>query len=140
MVMVGVNTDGSPRRHFDEMKRAEELSGVLERADFVVLTVPLTQRTKCLIGKAELALMKPSAYLINIARGAVVDEQALVAALEQNQIAGAVLDVFEQEPLPPDHPFWSLDNVILTPHISGRSPMYMTREWFLHVLRLPDRS
>jgi phosphoglycerate dehydrogenase-like enzyme len=120
------------------MKRAEELSGVLERADFVVLTVPLTQRTKCLIGKAELALMKPSAYLINIARGAVVDEQALVAALEQNQIAGAVLDVFEQEPLPPDHPFWSLDNVILTPHISGRSPMYMTRamEIFHHNLQV----
>jgi len=65
--------------------------------------------------------MKPSAWLINIARGAVVDESELLAALERKQIAGAVLDVFDREPLPPSHPLWKLDNVVVTPHISGPS-------------------
>jgi phosphoglycerate dehydrogenase-like enzyme len=83
--------------------------------------LPLTTETRGIIGAAALEAMKPSAWLINIARGAVVDESALLAALERKQIAGAVLDVFDREPLPPSHPLWKLDNVVVTPHISGPS-------------------
>ena len=91
------------------------------QADFVVLTVPLSRETRGLIGEAELGAMRPSAWLINIARGPVVDEGPLLAALRARRIGGAVLDVFDEEPLPPRHPFWDLDNVAVTPHIAGPS-------------------
>jgi len=97
------------------------LTRALGEADFVVVLLPLTEETRGIIGGAALAAMKPTAWLINIARGAVVDEAALLAALEQHRIAGAVLDVFDREPLPPSHPWWKLDNVVVTPHISGPS-------------------
>ncbi|HEV8675444.1 MAG TPA: D-glycerate dehydrogenase [Methylomirabilota bacterium] len=93
---------------------------LLQEADFVILTVPLTPETRGLIGKTELALMKPSAYLINVARGPIVDEAALAAALRARQIAGAGLDVFEDEPrIHPD--LLALDQVVLTPHIGSAS-------------------
>jgi phosphoglycerate dehydrogenase-like enzyme len=85
------------------------------------VTVPLTEATRGLIGAAQLAAMKPTAWLINIARGAVVDEAALATALRERRIGGAVLDVFSEEPLPPGHPLWALDNAVITPHISGPS-------------------
>jgi len=97
------------------------LEGVLRRSDYVSLNVPLTEETFHLIGERELALMKPSSVLINTARGAVVDEAALVSALQQRQIAAAALDVFEVEPLPASSPLRELDNVILTPHTAGIS-------------------
>jgi len=81
--------------------------------------VPLTKDTYHMIGEKELKMMKPTAYLINTARGAVVDTEALVKALKEKWIAGAALDVFEQEPLPPGHPLTKLDNVILAPHIAS---------------------
>jgi len=87
----------------------------------VVLTVPLTDATCGLIDAAALAAMKPGAWLINVARGAVVDEAALVSALRERRIGGAVLDVFAEEPLPAAHPLWALDNAVITPHISGPS-------------------
>jgi len=87
----------------------------------VVLCVPLTAKTRGLIGARELAAMRPTAWLINVARGPVIDEPALIDALESRRIAGAVLDVFWKEPLPQNHPLWSLDNVIITPHIAGPS-------------------
>jgi phosphoglycerate dehydrogenase-like enzyme len=138
MRTIGVNTAGSPRPHFDDMLPARQLDELLRRSDYVVLTVPHTPRTEKMIGERELALMKPSSWLINIARGAVAEEAALLAALKERRIAGAVLDVYTEEPLPSSHPFWELDNVILTPHISGRSPMYMTRamEIFRHNLEV----
>ncbi|SDI56486.1 2-hydroxyacid dehydrogenase [Natribacillus halophilus] len=96
-----------------------ELNELLSRADFVVVMVPLTDETKQLIGEEELRLMKSSAVLINGARGPVVDENALVAALQEKSIFSASLDVFEQEPLPKDHPLLDLPNVTLTPHIGS---------------------
>jgi phosphoglycerate dehydrogenase-like enzyme len=117
----GVNTTGRPVREVDRIHPARQLRVALGRADFVVLLVPLTDSTRGLIGPAELAAMKPGAWLINIARGAVIDEAALVAALEGGRIGGAVLDVFETEPLPADHAFWKLPNAIVTPHIAGPS-------------------
>jgi phosphoglycerate dehydrogenase-like enzyme len=105
----------------------EEMEGVtyaekddlLRRADFVLLSTPLTPETEKMIGARELELMKPSAFLVNICRGGVIDEEALVAALNARQIAGAGLDVFVYEPIPYDHPLLGCDNVILTPHIGG---------------------
>jgi D-2-hydroxyacid dehydrogenase (NADP+) len=104
-----------------------ELPRLLGESDFVVLSVPLTSETHHLIGEAELRAMKPSAVLINISRGGVVDETALVRALKEGWIAGAGLDVFEQEPLPPESELWDLENAIVSPHISGGTEIYNDR-------------
>jgi phosphoglycerate dehydrogenase-like enzyme len=90
-------------------------------ADFVVMSLPLTPQTKGIFGKNEFAMMKKSAYFINVSRGPLVQEKALVDALKNEKIAGAILDVFSEEPLPKTHELWELDNVIITPHISGPS-------------------
>ena len=101
-----------------EYKPLEEL---LKEADYVTLHVPLTKETYHLIGERELDLMKPTAYLINTSRGAVIDQKALYKALKERRIAGAALDVFEKEPIDPDDPLLKLDNVVLTPHIGSAS-------------------
>lgn len=98
---------------------------LFRRSDIVSIHVQLSARTRGLVGTRELGLMKPSAYLINTARGPIVDEAALIQALQTRTIAGAGLDVFDQEPLPPGHPFLTLDNTILVPHIG-----YVTREQY----------
>ena len=107
-------------------ERAKEVGGkfvsleeLLKESDIVTLHVPLTESTRHLINEERLRLMKPTAILINAARGAVVDTEALVKALQEGWIAGAGLDVFEEEPLPADHPLTKLDNVVLTPHIGA---------------------
>jgi glyoxylate/hydroxypyruvate reductase A len=121
MRIVGVSRSGRPVRPAERTYRPRAIRTALARADFVVLTVPLSRETRGLIGETELAAMKPSVWLINIARGPVVDEKALLGALRERRIGGAVLDVFDEEPLPSDHPFWGLDNVAVTPHIAGPS-------------------
>ena len=103
------------------------LDGLLRWADFVVLALPHTQETEGMIGARELALMGPEAYLVNVARGSIVDETALADALGRQAIAGAALDVFVDEPLPPGSPLWELPNVILTPHVAGATPHYLDR-------------
>jgi phosphoglycerate dehydrogenase-like enzyme len=95
------------------------------RSDILTIHVQLSERTRGLVGARELRLMKPTAYLINTARGPIVDEAALIQALQARAIAGAGLDVFDQEPLPPDHPFTALDNTILVPHIG-----YVTKDQY----------
>src|SRR6202040_3075769 len=90
---------------------------LFEQADILTIHLVLSSRTRGLVGAAELARMKPTARLINASRGAIVDERALISALERRQIAGAAIDVFDIEPLPPSHPFRTLDNVLATPHI-----------------------
>lgn len=104
-----------------------QLNDLLARSDFVVLTLPLTPETKGLIGEEELRVMKPSAVLINVARGPIVDEIALVRALKEEWIAGAALDVFQKEPLPEDSELWTLPNVFISPHIAGLSEAYDSR-------------
>jgi phosphoglycerate dehydrogenase-like enzyme len=120
------------RRHdadvaVDELLPLSALDDALGRADHVCLTVPLTPETHHLMDARRLACLRPSAYLYNVSRGAVVDEAALVEALRAGKLAGAGLDVFEQEPLPAGSPLWDLDNVILTPHLSGATPLYYDR-------------
>jgi phosphoglycerate dehydrogenase-like enzyme len=111
----------------DALYGPEQLREMLAVCDFVVLAVPLTPETRGMIGEAELRAMKPTAYLVNIARGEVCDEPLLIHALQGGWIAGAGLDVFTQEPLPKTSPLWALPNVILTPHISGFTPVYEQR-------------
>lgn len=121
MRVVGVSRAGRPVPGLQRVYRAGALRRALAEADFVVLAVPLTEATRGLIGAAELGAMRPGAWLLNVARGAVVDEQALAATLAARRIGGAVVDVFTTEPLPPTHPLWGLDNIVITPHISGPS-------------------
>jgi phosphoglycerate dehydrogenase-like enzyme len=107
---------------------ASKLEEALPQSDFVVLAAPETPETRKMIGAREFALMKPSAYFINVSRGALVDEAALISALEQRKIAGAALDVASQEPLPPENPLWKLDNAVITPHMSAVSEHLWERQ------------
>ena len=105
----------------------QALHEMLAECDYVVIALPLTPATVHFVGEAELRAMKRSAYLVNIARGAIVDEAALVHALEEGWIAGAGLDVFEEEPLPDSSPLWDMENALLSPHVAGFSPHYDER-------------
>jgi phosphoglycerate dehydrogenase-like enzyme len=109
------------------VNQPDALHEMLSECDYVVVAVPLTPETAGLIGAAELRAMKSSAYLVNIARGSIVDEAALAQALEQGWIGGAGLDVFEQEPLPADSPLWALENLLISPHVAGFTPRYDER-------------
>lgn len=113
-----------------------ELSEMLTECDAVAVCLPLTAETDKLLGEAELRALKSTAYLINIGRGEVIDEAILIKALQEGWIAGAGLDVFEQEPLPADSPLYDLENVILTPHIAAATPCYQERATELFVQNL----
>ena len=102
----------------------QDVTKLLARSDVVVMCAPLTPETQGMLGAPELASMKPEALLINVGRGATIDESALVEALRTHRIQAAALDVFAEEPLPPGHPLYALDNVILSPHVSGFLPTY----------------
>ncbi len=104
-----------------------ELEQVLAESDFVLVAAPLTRETRGMLGEKQLRRMKPTAHIINIARGPIIDEAALLRALKEGWIAGAALDVFEREPLPPESEFWGLPNVLITPHIAGGSPFHDVR-------------
>jgi phosphoglycerate dehydrogenase-like enzyme len=108
----------------DEVFGSDQVKALLPRADFVALTCPLTPETRNLIDAEAFALMKPSSYLINVARGGCVDEPAMLDALRNGQIAGAAIDHFWEEPLPADSPFWELENVLITPHTAGETRLY----------------
>ena len=110
-----------------KMAGPDDLIDLLPNADFVVLTVPLTESTRGMVGEEELRAMKGSAYLVNIGRGGVVDEGALVKALSEGSVAGAGLDVFEEEPLREDSKLWDMENVVITSHYSGNTPHYNER-------------
>jgi phosphoglycerate dehydrogenase-like enzyme len=119
--VVGLSRSGRPVPHVDRVYRRGGLLRALGEADYAVVAVPLTAETRGLIGAKELRAMRPHAWLVNIARGPVIKEAALIAALREQRIAGAILDVFEEEPLPPEHPLWDLPTVVITPHIAGPS-------------------
>lgn len=108
----------------DEVYTPDKLKELLPRADFVALTCPLTPETRNMIDAEAFALMKPSAYLINVARGGCVDEPAMLDALQRGEIAGAAIDHFWDEPLGSDSPFWDLENVLITPHTAGETRQY----------------
>lgn len=121
------NTGDPEGRLFTRLYPIEALNTMLPDCDFVVVSLPLTGETAHLFGSAALAAMKSGSYLVSVGRGKVIDEAALVQALQQGKIGGAALDVFEEEPLPKDSPLWTLPNVIVTPHIAGFSKRYNER-------------
>ncbi len=124
---------GVPTPPYDAVVGPEGLGALLAWAEFIVVALPHTAETTGMIGARELARMRPDACLVNVARGAVVDEDALVEALERGAIAGAGLDVFEAEPLPPSSPLWGLPNVVVTPHVAGATPRYLERALALFI-------
>lgn len=111
----------------DSVLGYDELEAAIRPADFVVLTCPLTDETEGLIDDTALGLMDPDAVLVNVARGEVVETEALTRRMQRNHLGYAVLDVTDPEPLPADHPLWQLDNVFITPHYAGETPSYLDR-------------
>jgi D-2-hydroxyacid dehydrogenase (NADP+) len=122
MQVIGVRRNPAPLPNFHEMIGPADLAGALARADYVVVACPLTPETEGKLGEAELNAVKQGAYLINVSRGKVVQEPALLAALESGRLSGAYLDAHAQEPLPDDHPFWTAPGVTIVPHDSHSSP------------------
>lgn len=118
-------------QHLQEDPLIDQVYGVggllemLSRCDYVVVTVPLTDKTRGLIGQREFAVMKKNVVVINVGRGPTIDERSMIKALAENRIRGAALDVFDQEPLPQGHPFYSMDNVLLSPHCADHTPDWL---------------
>lgn len=127
MAVLGFRRTAEPAPGFDRTFGGGGLEAMLAVCDVVVNALPLTPRTRHLVGEAQLRAMKPTAFYVNVGRGATTDERALAAALAEKRIAGAGLDVFEVEPLPADSPLWRLGNVLITPHCAGSNPDYDRR-------------
>jgi phosphoglycerate dehydrogenase-like enzyme len=127
MTVVGISSVKRQVAAFDRVYGRDELIAAVSDLDFLVVLTPYSAATHNIVNGTVLAAMKPTGYLINLARGGVVDEKALIGALERGKIAGAALDVFSQEPLPSNHPFWSMKNVIVTPHLGGFYDGYADR-------------
>ncbi len=138
MKVCGVSSSDRLPDGFDLMFRRDQLNEAAAQADFLVLVVPLSAQTQNLVNADVLGSMKPGAFLINVARGGVLDEDALIHALNEKQIAGAALDVFCRQPLPPGHALWRLPNVIVTPLVGGMSDIYLEQAYpiVLNNLRL----
>ncbi|WP_157827519.1 D-2-hydroxyacid dehydrogenase [Niallia nealsonii] len=127
MKVIGVNTTGSPVEGFDEMYTFDDRNQVMGKGDFVVALFPVTDKTYHCITKEQFQLMKKSAYFINVGRADLIVEEDLIQALQQEMIKGAVLDVFNEEPLPKSSPLWEVDTLYLTPHISGKTKLFYQR-------------
>jgi D-2-hydroxyacid dehydrogenase (NADP+) len=125
MRVVGVSSAPRQADGFDAKVARDDMLKAVGEFDFFVLLTPLTEKTRDSVNTDVFAAMKPTSFLINLARGGVVDETALIEALKEKRIAGAALDVFTQEPLPADHPFWSMQNVIITTHQGGFCDVYV---------------
>ncbi|MBM7570840.1 D-2-hydroxyacid dehydrogenase [Aquibacillus albus] len=127
MDVIGVRNTQKDEAYVDKMVTTDRLDEILPSCDYVVLTVPLTKNTYHLFGEKQFNLMKSSSFFINIGRGEVVDEAAMIQALQEEKIAGAGLDVFETEPLEKESPLWDMENVIITPHTAGATEEYDQR-------------
>jgi len=129
MRVLAVKRNVSPLTGADPMVeqiyRPEQRVGMISRCDYVVVAAPLTSETQGMIGEQEFAAMKPTAVVINVGRGPVIDEAALISALSNGRIRGAALDVFDHEPLPQGHPFYKLENVLLSPHCADHTPDWL---------------
>ena len=122
MRVIGTRRATGALAHVERVYTPEETDEVLAQSDFVVLLLPATPETESIINATRLARMKKTAWLLNFGRGALIDDAALVAAAKSGTIAGAILDVFRQEPLPKDDPFWGTENILVLPHIGGLHP------------------
>lgn len=127
LTVVGISAVKREVASFDQIYLRDQLLAAVIDLDYLVILTPYSPETHNIVNAAVFFSMKPTAYLINLARGGVVDEDALIGALRENKIAGAALDVFREEPLPEDHPFWSMKNVIVTPHLAGFNDRYASQ-------------
>ncbi|MGD6800976.1 D-2-hydroxyacid dehydrogenase [Rossellomorea vietnamensis] len=129
MKVLGINTNGFLKAGFDEMYPLKELKNVLGKADYVISILPSTLETRYLLKKEHFQCMKKSSVFINIGRGDLFESSTLIDALQNNELSHAYLDVFEREPLERDHPFWKMDKVTITPHLSSRTEYYLPRSF-----------
>ncbi len=127
MTVIGISGSPRPAAGFDRMAKRDDLLKVVPELDYLVVLIPMSAENRHIVNEAVFAAMKPSAYLINVARGGVVDEAALIKALESGEIAGAALDVYDKEPLPPESPLWETKNLTAIPHLGGYSQGYEDR-------------
>lgn len=127
MRVLGACRRPRPVAHVEEVFGPDRLSEVLRAAEHLIVTLPLTPETRGLLGREGLAATRPGAFLIHVGRGGVIDEAALLGALESGHLGGAALDVFEDEPLPPEHPLWTAPNTLVTPHVAGYGLRYVER-------------
>jgi len=125
MRVIGITSTVRDVEGFDDVRHRDDLEDVVPDLDFFVILVPYSPQTKAIVGSEVFAAMKPTAYLINVSRAGVVDEEALVAALETKQIAAAALDVFTEEPLPEHSPLWGIENLLITPKQGGYCDVYV---------------
>ena len=125
LTVLGISQSQRPVAGIDRMYGRDQIREVAGLADYFVVIVPYTPQTDRIVDKSVIAALKPSAFFINVARGGVLDEPALIEALRERRIAGAGLDVFETEPLPKESPLWGMDNVIITPKIGGMTDVYV---------------
>jgi phosphoglycerate dehydrogenase-like enzyme len=131
VICVREHADAPKPEYVEEVLPPSQLNKMLARADYLVLSAPVTPATRGMIGRQQLASMKPDAVLINVGRGPLIDEPALIDALRERKIGSAALDVFEKEPLPADSPLWDLDNVLITPHTAGMTEKLWERHYAL---------
>jgi len=127
MRVIGVDPVRTDAPGVDTMVHWDHAAQAMGELDFAVLLIPSSERNRGIFNLQLLSAMKPTAYLVNLGRGDVLDEAALIEVLKENRIAGAALDVFDEEPLPVDHPFWTIDNIIITPHLGGMFDEYPRR-------------
>jgi len=127
MRVIGAKRTPDPVPHVERVFPPDRMDEVLREADFVVALLPATPATRGVLGEREFRLMRPTAVFINVARGTILQEPALLRALREGWIAGAGLDVFDAEPLPPDHPLYAFEQVIITPHVAGVTPQFFDR-------------
>ncbi|MBT2572303.1 D-2-hydroxyacid dehydrogenase [Planococcus sp. ISL-110] len=135
---IGCNRSGAQAPHMDEMVSFEDILQKLPQADYVLSILPSTDETKHLLKEVHFKAMKKTAIFMNFGRGDLVTDVVLLDALQADEIAYAVLDVFEQEPLPQDHPYWTMDNVVVSPHVSSHSGKYVERALDIFIPNLKE--
>lgn len=127
MRVLGFNSSARPVEHFDQTFTWDQKEELIEQCDFIVLLLPLMDQTYHFLSEKEFKLMKDNAYVINVGRGPLIDEEALMQALQNDDIKGAALDVFYEEPLQETSPLWEVDKLIITPHLSGKTKYFFDR-------------
>ncbi|MNV42858.1 Glyoxylate/hydroxypyruvate reductase B [compost metagenome] len=127
MKTIGVSRSGKPLADFDQVYTTDHLPEAVSQGDFIINILPITDETKQLFNTAIFSAFKQGSYYINVGRGATTDTEALIHALNRGQLRGAGLDVFETEPLPQDHPLWTMEQVVITPHSAGVTDQYANR-------------
>lgn len=137
MTVLGVKRTVTPLENVDEVLPESRMDEAIARADYLVMLLPATPETAGIMSRERFARMKDGAFFINVGRGVTVDTDALVEALQSGKLSGAALDALDPEPLPPGHPLWKMDNVLISPHMSAETPRYMDRAFQVFADNVP---